>query len=252
VKNFRKTKKKTRFKANFGLGTNLEGRKLKRGYCMINLTYSRGGLLFETHFHKAIPYSDAAFRDWGTKALDCFGSAGLAPSAIVAKPGDRLYGFNFSFSIGKATFKLSAKKLEVAFLDATTKIEAQGMFQFLRESLQILSPSIDDISNFQIYGHASFKSDNDKIQFVKTVALPDGVTLGGAIVYSVVEGWNREIRFQIDKSVALKDALFVLIGTSIQGLITPEIVTTVCKSFEKLISKMGFNFEEDFERKSTT
>lgn len=215
---------------------------------MSNLSFNRVGLFFETHFQKAIPYSDGLFRQWGVRALERFGSAGLAPSAIVARPADRVFGYNFSFQLGKAAFKVTAQKLEVTFLDAISKVEAQGLFQFLHESMRIFGPSPDDVSTFQLYAHAAFKTEDDRKEFIKTVPLPEGVSLGGVIAYSFVEGWGREIRLQIDKSNAIKDGLFIIMGTTIQGLITPEIVTTVFKSFEKLISRMGINVIGDLEQ----
>jgi hypothetical protein len=208
------------------------------------LKFERLGIILETFFVQPVPFSDTLVQELAFKALGKFRRFGLTPTAISSTPGDRLFGYIFSFSLGKSVFRMNAEKIEINCLDATSPSEASAMWQFVTEAAGLANfLKKEDTSTFQIYAHAAFKSEGDKEAFLKSVPLADGVKLGGLIAYSVPENWNREIRFQVDRSTLVQGGLFILLGTSIQDLITADILTKVYKNFEEFTSRMGIQIE---------
>ncbi len=220
------------------------------------LTLQRFGIVSESFFPKPIPYSDLLVQQVASKAIDKFRSAGLLPSGVASNPGDRVYGHSLFFAAlsGKCSFRMTSDKIEVKCIDAVSQAEYGAFVQFVIDCAEIAQLGNEVSSHFQTYVHATFQSASDRQEMLGRLAsLPEGVSAGGYVVYSQSAGWKHELRMQVDRSVAIPEALFILVGTRIDGLINKENLTTIYRSFEELAAKMGFKVEaEKHEQQSTT
>jgi len=148
---------------------------------------------------------------------------------------------------------MTSDKIEVKCIDAEMQTEYGAFWQFVIDCAEIAQLGNDVPSHFQTYAHATFQSASDREEVVRLASIPEGVSAGGYIIYALSSGWKHEIRMQIDRSAAIPDALFILAGTRIDGLINKENLTTIYRSFEELAAKMGFKVEaEKHEQQSTT
>jgi len=210
------------------------------------LTLQRFGIISESFFPKPIPYSDLLVQQMASKAVEKFRSAGVLPSGVVCNSGDRVFGHSLFFSAlaAKCSFRMTSEKIEVKCMDAVVQAEYKAFWQFVIDCAEIAELGKDVPSHFQTYVHVSFQSAADRREMLGRFGdLPEGVSPGGYILYSHSPNWKHEIRLQLDRSLAIQDGLFILVGTRIDGLINQENLTTVYGSFEELGAKMGFKVE---------
>jgi len=220
------------------------------------LTLQRFGIISETFFPKPIPYSDLLVQQVASKAIDKFRSAGLLPSGVVCNPGDRVFGHSLFFAAlaTKCSFRMTSEKIEVKCLDAVVHAEYGAFWQFVIDCAEIAEFGSEVPSHFQTYAHVTFQSAADRKEMLESFGnMPEGVSAGGYTLYSHSPSWKHEIRLQLDRSAAIPDGLFILVGTRIDGLINKENLTTIYRSFEELGAKMGFKVEaEKHEQQPTT
>jgi hypothetical protein len=219
---------------------------------MSKLILRRFGIIVESRFQNPIPFSEELNQKRALKALERFRRVGLMPSAITVSTADRLFRHQFDFTLGKCSFHINAERLEIKCLDGLFPDEVGQAGEFIEQALQIIELTKGDATSFQMYAHAEYKTEADRKEFMREVVLPNGITVGGLIAYSTVEGWSQEIRCQMDRSVIIKDGLFMIFGTTTSDLITKEIFSTVYKSFETFARRMGITVEMRNGQQSTS
>jgi hypothetical protein len=212
-----------------------------------SLILERFGIVSDTLFLKPLAYSESSARELAVKAIEKLHTAGLVPSGIVSTPGDHIFGHSFSFNVlaGKCTFTLNSAGVQLRCIDALQKAEMLGFRQFVIDCTAIVGIGENVPTHFQTYIHATFPSDSD-LQDFKTAtmkSLPEGSSFAGFILYCKSGHWQHEIRMQLDRSAAVPKALFVLVGTRVDGLITEEKIGKMFKGFEDVGERLGFTID---------
>jgi hypothetical protein len=211
---------------------------------MIELKAQVFGVAVESPFVEARPFS----KDWldkiAIRTLNGFKNYGLKPENIVLRNTDVLFGYELSFPLfgGSATVALSATRFLLNFQNVTSRSafgtvsETIVRAHALIEAAQFAEHMIRVIAHMPLFNQAE--------QIDKLMADPaNQIEFGGKLVHVRIDDWAEAIRFEVDRSLLLQNALFLSWMTKFRGELNPDILSRAASAFENIPTRFGFSFQ---------
>jgi hypothetical protein len=202
----------------------------------------------ESIFKNAVLFKDSHLDQVAQKSLETLSAFGLKPTQIASRAGDQIYNYDLSFPLfnGAGTFRISAEKSEVTFLNATTEKDLEIVLQCVSRIYEHVPMPPCNTSSISANAQVVFALPKEGSDFLDShVDSSKQIGWGGVLAYVICPNWTPEVRLVIDKSMVYQDGLFLTWSTTHLGNnISLPTLNAAGKAFVDAIEKFGLTFSK--------
>jgi len=198
----------------------------------------------EAAFPAAVPFDSAKLKSVALKALEKFRKYDLRPNEVLQRPGDQLFDYGLFFNLfnNQANFRLTSDRLVIRIQGAKNKQDAEILADTLISSGQCLESEVDGF-NIQSMAHAVFDVESDGVKYLETfVDETNQIIDGGRTVVVKQPGWETPVRVSVEKSLAVKNGIFLAWSTDQKGPVSLENIKIIADKFAKAVNSLGLTY----------
>jgi hypothetical protein len=206
------------------------------------------GITFESVFPKSVPYQKSGAITVAENIIQRLNARNIKPTRSQLFKRDELFDYELGITMygENGNVSLNANRFRVAFVNGQTQTDLTAIITSLIEFYGSVSLPEETITTVTIFAHSAFQTVAKRDDFFAAISIGDQkVPLSGIIGYFKLEGWQEEIRLQIDKSYGYPSALFLTWTTTFKNQpVTSELAGGLKLAAEGACEQCGIKFGE--------
>jgi len=213
---------------------------------MIELIAKAIGLIIDSPFGEARPFSKERLDEAGMGALKLFAANGLKPENIVLRTTDVLFGYELNFSLfsGSATFKLSSANLLLNFQNISLQQELELVSDAVVKAYSLFEESAFSHHSANMVAHLSFVDEKQRQGASLSLQDPSrDIEFLGRLAHLKISDWPWSIRLEIDQSNFFPPGLFMSWMSTWQGRVDTTTLRAVVQAFLVAATRFEFNIQ---------
>jgi hypothetical protein len=212
---------------------------------MIELTPDLFGITVDIRFSKARPFSKERLDRLLSRLTDSENGLALRPEQMRLRSTDLAFDYELkAFFLGaNAVLVCDAEKFFLSVSGGRTQADANLLRETAKRFLWTSEISDQDSGLFGASTHARAESTEKRDEFLKTFRVNDQIVGPGALAYIRAPSWSEDIRFSVEPSLGIPEALFLAWNTRFRGVSWPTSGETLTNILELPASVFGVRFK---------
>jgi hypothetical protein len=201
---------------------------------MTRLTAKVAGIVIESFFQEARPFSREYLTNLSVKALSSLSKYGVTPEGISLLRPEAFFGYEFGFPLftGSGVFKLTAQTVNLVFNNIQNQADLDVVLQAINEIYGLLGSTMFQEHALTLHAHMDFADAPDSKARSRFSDKSKQIEFLGVLAHLKVSEWDDPIRLTIDKSLFLPDGIFASLSSKYRGSINSEVLMRGNKAVE--------------------
>jgi hypothetical protein len=217
---------------------------------MIEVTPDLFGITLDIRFANARPFSKERLDRLLSRLTDSENGLALRIEQMRLRNTDFAFDYELKavFLGANACFVYDAEKFFLSISGGRTQADADLLRETVKRFFWTSEISDQESGIFGASTHARAESTEKRDEFLTSFRVHDQIVGPGALAYIRAPNWSEDIRFAVEPSLGLSDALFLAWNTRFRGTSWLSSTETLTNILESSASVFGVRFKPFVQR----
>ena len=178
------------------------------------------GLAIDVPFSAPIGFAAANLEEFGTRICDPKQGLGIRAEHVRLRRFDELFDYEVKaqFFGENGTLSRTAERVKLGVRNARTAGDWNIIHQTFTRFYNLMDFDPDTLTTLSAHVHAKFPCTDERDGFLRQFAHGGGILRPAALGYVQIPDWEKDIRFVVEQSNVVPDAVFVAWDTQFPNM----------------------------------